>query len=183
MNRLLFMAGSLVLVSFFALLQAGTAYADIDQTLPSEQIERIKQNCVNAQTTLSRLEQSDTGLRVNLGQQYEFIAGKLMAPMNSRVILNQMEVGGLVDTATTFQHQIEAFRTAYRDYGSALDSVVKADCQKNPQQFYNDIATARTKRQAVREAIENLNQSIRSYGSQIGDFSKKLQQPKRSEAK
>lgn len=166
--------GSLLVLSVLSVVYAAHTYADADQTLSDDQIARIKQNCVAAQTTMTQLQQNDTGIRLSLGQQYEFISGKLMAPMNSRIVLNQMNVGPLVATAATFQQQIDNFRASYLTYGESLDAAVRDDCRKNPQQFYNDVATARTNRQAVQVAVQALNATLDQYGSQVNDFAKNL---------
>lgn len=148
-------------------LEAQSVSADSYQTVSDSQIEHIKQNCIAAQSTLTQLQKSDTLLRINFGQQYEFIAGKLIAPLNGRLVINQMSVGNFITTATTFQQQINSFRIAYTTYGESLGEAVSDDCQKNPQQFYNDVVTARTNRQAVQSAVADLSSTLGSYGSQV----------------
>jgi hypothetical protein len=77
---------SLIAVAIIVTLTGGVAQAQ-EQTpliLDDAQISHIRTRCVDVQSFLSRLRANDGLRRVNLGQQYETISTRLMAPMTSR---------------------------------------------------------------------------------------------------
>lgn len=133
-------------------------------------IERIKANCIEAQTKLTRLHTADALLRVNRGQLYEQILTKLMSPFNSRVALNNLNSSELVSIAATYQQQLTTFRTNYQQYEETLSSALKMNCTDQPVAFYDKITDAREKRKKVHESTITLKQSIETYKTAFTAF-------------
>src|SRR5688572_262917 len=100
-------------------------------------IARIRDNCVDAQSTLRQLHASDALLRVNRGQLYESISTKLMAPLNSRISLNRLDGVNLVSIATTYEGQLTYFRQSYQQYEEAMSRTLKINCTNQPVVFYD----------------------------------------------
>ena len=139
-------------------------------SLTSDQLSQIKQNCSRVKTTLARIHASDGLLRVNQGQQYETIATKLMAPLNSRIALNQLDGVDMAKTTVDYNTQLTKFRDEYRLYEEKLSNLLRTDCSNEPYNFYKLIKPTRDQRARVATAITKLNRLIKQYKSQLETF-------------
>lgn len=141
------------------------AYAeDATTTLQDSDIATIRANCVGVQTMLSRIHSSDALARVNLGQQYETISTKLMAPLNSRVALNRLNGVALTQTTVDFNTKLNEFRSLYQQYEQTLLRSIQIKCTDQPVAFYDTLTLARSHRSAVREAVVSLSGLVKQYG-------------------
>lgn len=161
--------------AFFAIvltvvLAGSSAYAEPAAPLSNSQQAQIRQNCSRIKTTLARIHANDGLLRVNQGQQYETIATKLMAPLNSRIALNQLDGVDMAKTTVDYNAQLSKFRTEYRQYEERLSALLRADCKKNPTEFYSLIKPARDYRERVSVTTTKLNQLIDQYQTQLDAF-------------
>jgi hypothetical protein len=170
MKRLLALFGTfgLLLGSVFGV--SSVAYAQESSVMDDAHIERIRTNCVDAQTKLTRLHTADALLRVNRGQLYEQILTKLMSPFNSRVALNNLNSAELVSIAATYQTQLMEFRSTYQQYEESLSEALKVNCTNQPVAFYDKVAIARDKRKKVHDSTSKLKQSIETYRSSFNAF-------------
>jgi hypothetical protein len=169
-----------ILISIFAVAATAgvvwysSAHAQ-NNPMTEAHIERIRANCVEAQSTLGQLHASDALLRVNRGQLYESISTKLMAPLNSRVTLNRLNGVSLVSVATTYEGQLVYFRQSYQQYEEAMSQTLKINCMNQPVVFYDSVADVRTKRKKVHESTIALHNTIREYKNEFEAFAKQLE--------
>lgn len=148
-----------------------TAVQAADQpALTPAHIERIKGNCNSAQNSLIQLHASDGLLRVNRGQVYESISTRLMAPLNSRLVLNRVDTANLQPISIKYERQLAQFRETYREYEVAMSKMLADNCTRNPTKFYYDVDEARTKRQNTHETVKELQKTIREYGTEFDNF-------------
>lgn len=154
-----------VLVPTFANAQQSTPLTDA-------QIEQIKLNCANTQTSLSRIHASDALLRVNLGRQYESISTKLMTPLNSRISLNRLDGTKLVGTTATYEDALDKFRSDYQVYEQSISRALNIDCTKQPLSFYDAVVVARENRSVVANSTATLNKLVVDYRYELDDFTK-----------
>jgi len=144
------------------------AYAeDTAATLTDSDLARIRLNCTAVQTSLGRIHESDALARVNLGQQYETISTKLMAPFNSRVALNRLDGVAVTQTTVEFNNKLDEFRTLYQQYEQTLLRAIQLKCTDQPVTFYDTLNLARTHRAAVREAVVSLGGLVKQYGTEV----------------
>jgi hypothetical protein len=151
--------------------------ATAEETAPMTEahIERIRANCVDAQSTLFQLHASDAGLRVNRGQLYESISTKLMAPFNSRTVLNRVSDESLLTTAAQYDRQLQVFRQRYQQYEEAMSTALRINCVNQPVAFYDTVVDTRAKRTLTHEATVELHKTIQKYGSEIETYAKNYQ--------
>lgn len=166
----------LVLFLFMAGLLTGIVAVGVDvnaqETRMTEaHIERIKANCVEAQTQLSRIHTNDALLRVNRGQLYERLLTKIMSPFNSRIALNNLNGSSLVQISASYEQQLMTFRTDYQQYEEAMAATLKINCVNQPVAFYDSVTDVRTKRSKVHDSTLQLQQSIEDYRSEFESFS------------
>lgn len=153
------------------LLSFGFSGVSSAQTeLTDEQLKRINNNCLSIKNTLNQLRSSDALLRVNRGQLYEAVGGKLMNNFNSRVSSNGRDAKGLTLTTTNYQTALTTFRDDYKAYALQLSSAIKIDCATQPTQLHAAIIDARQKRAKVHTDVIRLNQYIDDYRSGVSDF-------------
>lgn len=138
-------------------------------------IERIRSNCVAAQSSLNQLHASDAFLRVDRGRLYESISTKRMAPFNSRVALNHLDSAGLPAIASQYERQLETFRLNYKQYEEAMSRTLKINCTNQPVAFYDSVSDTRTKRDAVHGSTVELHKTIQSYKAEFEVFAGKFQ--------
>lgn len=158
-------AGLVVLYGSFALLRA-----DDRPPLSREHTTHISTTCEGAQVSLRQLHRSDASLRVNRGQLYEHIGGKLMARLNGRIALNQLDVGELVAITARYDQQLTNFRSSYKTYEETLSATLNMTCRERPEEFYYSVRTAREQRRAVYRDIAALNETMEQYHEEFGRF-------------
>lgn len=140
--------------------------------LTDAQIAQVRTRCVEVQGALTRIRANDGLRRVNLGQQYETISTRLMAPFNSRVALNKLDGVELTKTTVDFNKQLDVFREKYRVYEQDISSVIDMKCQDQPVSFYDGVMKARSERAAVKESVEKLNGLLAEYNAKFEDLAK-----------
>lgn len=138
--------------------------------------QRIVSSCTSARSSLSQLSRSDARLRFNRGQHYDFVGKKLMARLNSRLALNQLDAAGeLVTLSTRYNKALEYFRSSYQSYGEKLSEVLRIDCSKHPEDFYYGVLEARTIREEVHSRTVEVNAVIIDFQRVFGKFSSEYQ--------
>lgn len=161
---------SLILAASLVIASCHIAKAE---SLSDSHKERIRANCVSAKDSLNRLHVSDALLRVNRGQLYESMSTKLMTRFNSRLSSNQLEDGKLESVADSYSRVLGTFRQDYMVYEQEMSAALKIDCQKQPELFYETVASARAKRLVVYQDITNLNRYIDNYETAFIEFLEK----------
>lgn len=165
---------SLIGIATLGLVATTTARAET-VPLSEEHIARIKMNCVDAQSNMNQLHAYDALLRVNRGQLYELISVKLMAPFNSRLVLNRLDSLNLVPLTVTYDRQLATFRTDYQQYEQAISKALAIDCVKQPTEFYNLVVDARNKRKQTYDDVVLLQKTIEDYRNEVALFGKNIQ--------
>lgn len=155
------------------LLTAPTPVAAETLVLTSSQIDLITGYCTPARGHLERLHSADALLRVNLGQRYENISTKLMAPLNSRVALAGNDGVDMVKTTVDFNEELTTFRELYLDYDNQMADVISMKCQDKPVEFYQQLEIARQKRTELNESVVKLGELIVQYKTQFEEFAQK----------
>lgn len=161
---------ALFAMTILLVLTGSVVRAESATTLTADQLSLIKANCQNTQSILGRVQVSDALMRVNLGQQYESISIKLMAPLNSRISLNNLDGVDLAQTTVDFNRQLDQFRSKYTTYGQTVSSALNMNCSQQPAQFYATVALARTQRADVHAAVGKLNVLVTQYSTQFTKF-------------
>jgi hypothetical protein len=172
MNRSLVIAACITVTLIGGVVFGMAASAEDTVPMTDEHIARIRANCVDAQATLFQLHASDAGLRVDRGQLYESISTKLMAPFNSRIVLNRVSDENLLTTAAEYDKQLIAFRLQYQQYEEAMSASLRMKCVNQPVAFYDSIADTREKRRLTHAATVELHKTILKYGSEVETYAK-----------
>lgn len=171
MKRTLFTAaGAIALFAVLAWTAPFAVAQSTPTTLTDEQRARIVDNCTSMKNTLNQLKASDALLRVNRGQAYESLRGRLMDPFNSRIGGSNLDAKGMLSVTTSYDATLNAFRAAYSAYERQLTSAIRIDCTKNPDAFHAAIEDARVKRIAVHTQVGALHQKIDDYKTVVNDF-------------
>ena len=146
-----------------------------DATITGQQAEQIRSNCVSTKNTLNQLHASDALLRVNRGQLYESILTKLMDRFNGRLSNNNINNTNFTSLKNDYSSTLDTFRLDYKTYEEHLSAAMNIDCSKQPSEFYNAVALARTDRNQVHNDISKLNQLIDKYQTLLDQFEKDYQ--------
>lgn len=142
-----------------------------DLVLSDRQIEGVRSSCVSSQVALKRVHTADALLRVNVGQRYENISLRLMAPLNSRVAINGLDVVDLATISSEYTEELKSFVTNYRNYEIKVSNALKVDCEAEPIAYYSLIDEAREGRSRVRGNMLKLSQLIKDYREEAETFS------------
>lgn len=159
---------TLALVAFVAAVAAGFAFAGSASAQQSSVFSerhklRIVESCTSAKASLARLHKTDTSMRVNRGQFYEFIGSKLMARLNSRLAINKIDASKLIVKTSEYEQALGEFRDTYRAYEEQLVATSQVDCHSNPVEFYQEVAKARASRAVVQQKVADINRLINEY--------------------
>ena len=144
-------------------------------TLTDDQVEYIRNNCTDTQTVLRSLHSTDAVARINLGQQYEAVSTRLMAPMNSRIALNKLDGVELAKTTLAYNDEFDHFRkNAYPTYEKTVSSAISLACYDQPIEFYDTLSDALDKRKQVRTSVDKLSKLLGQYHDQLADVEKQI---------
>lgn len=165
---LLFLA---VTLSAAGIIQA-TVFADDSDTITDAQLVQIRTRCSQIQTTLGHVHANDALLRVNRGQLYERISTKLMAPLNSRIVLNKLDSSSLVAITTKYETDLKKFRENYQAYEELLSETMRTNCVNQPTRFYDNLQQTRAKRGEVYNSTQALTADIAEYKQAFDEFAK-----------
>lgn len=158
------------IISVIALvvLSGPFVYADSSSTeLSDAQVNLVKLNCVSVESTLSRIHANDALSRVHLGQEYETISTKFMAPMNSRVALAKLDGVALTKTTVEFNAKLDKFRSLYQQYEQTMFRAIQIKCVDQPVSFYATLTQAQTDRVAVRQVVAELAELVTQYQQEV----------------
>lgn len=147
-------------------LQTVSAQVSLTET----QRKLITSNCVTIKNSLNQLHATDALLRVNRGQIYESMSGKLMNNFNSRLRSNDRDVRGLEVITNGYQNALTKFREDYATYERQLSATIRIDCTTSPDEFHAAVLDARLKRQTVHQDVLRLHRYIDDYRSAVDDF-------------
>lgn len=151
-----------------AVISSPFVYADNQSTnLTESQISIVKASCLSVQSTLNRIHANDALSRVHLGQEYETISTKFMAPMNSRMALAKLDNVALTRTTVDFNAKLSDFRTLYQQYEETMLRTIQTKCVDQPEGFYSSLLQAQSDRSAVRQSVAGLANLVTQYKQQV----------------
>lgn len=165
----------LLSVGFFLAIALSVVFIGVQTTqaqaiLTDEQREQIRSNCVSIKNTLNQLKVSDALLRVNRGQVYESMSGRLMDNFNARLGSKNLDNRGVVAVTVSYDATLNTFRSHYQDYERQLVSAIRIDCTEDPDAFHASVQSAREKRATLYEDVLRLHQLIDDYRNAASDF-------------
>lgn len=158
-----------------------SAESGTSSILSDAQITSIRGNCVSVQATLSRIHTNDALSRVHLGQEYETISSKFMAPMNSRVALAKLDGVDMAKTTVDFNTRLDEFRSAYQQYEQTLLKSIQMKCTDKPVAFFDSVVLAQQYRAEVRDKVVVLGDLVVQYRGQASTLRAQVVSGKQTE--
>lgn len=165
-------AGIAMTVAVIGIVISRPLFVHADTPMTEAQIQRIRSNCVEAQSTLYQLHASDALLRVNRGQLYESMSSKLMEPFDSWLALNSYNPSELISIAADYNDKLTDFRSDYQQYEEAMSKTLAINCTNQPVAFYDSVSDTREKRSKVHDATLELHRLINDYKKAFEKFAK-----------
>lgn len=141
------------------------------QPLSSGALQALRQNCVSAQVSLQRLQQSEKPTRINRGYLYDR-ALKLMSSFNSRVAFNNIESPDLFSLTARYQDGLRTFAEEYTKYDDHLSDLIAFDCTNNPTQFYDTLVETRRLRTDLTTTINEIDGLLKDYQTNLESVKK-----------
>mgnify|MGYP000929896082 CR=1 FL=1 len=158
----------LVFVAFllvFILFNSIHVSADAPKAkLTDDQRGEISMSCKSG---LKKLQISDAKIRSLLGANYQTILNSYITPFNLRLVKNNQNLGNLSDLQSNFVLQKNDFNSLYIAYSQQFENLLSIDCQKNPDDFYNQLITTRESRKELNQKVENLTKTAEKYLAEI----------------
>jgi hypothetical protein len=137
-------------------------------TLTDRQIQVIKTNCVNAQSSIRQLQLAESATRINRGHSYESVS-KLMAALNGRLALNKLSIPTLTSGAGEMDKRFTVFKEDYSNYYDSLEATIRLSCAEQPVTFYDSLTNTRNLRAKVAQDIKSINDILDAYQASIND--------------
>lgn len=159
-----------VLSVVLVLLAVQPARAEGALILTDAQIDGIRENCTKSIAALQQLHTADTLLRVNLGQRYENISLRLMAPLNARVAVNNMDGVELTKLTVQYNQAIKNFSDTYSDYDASIKQAMKSKCTSDPIEYYQLIEKTRVDRAKVHQSVVAIDKLLSQYKAAFEAF-------------
>ena len=161
----------LVLVAFllvFILFNSIRVSADAPKAkLTDDQRGEISMSCSSIKSGLKKLQISDAKIRSLLGANYQTILNSYITPFNLRLVKNNQNLGDLSDLQSNFVLQKNDFNSLYIAYSQQFENLLSIDCQKNPDDFYNQLITTRESRKELNQKVEDLTKTAEKYLAEI----------------
>mgnify|MGYP000931943840 FL=1 len=157
----------LVLVAFllvFILFNSIHVSADAPKAkLTDDQRGEISMSCSSIKSGLKKLQVSDAKIRSLLGANYQTILNSYITPFNLRLVKNNQNLGDLSDLQSNFVLQKNDFNSLYIAYSQQFENLLSIDCQKNPDDFYNQLIVTRESRKELNQKVEDLTKTAEKY--------------------
>lgn len=157
----------LVLVAFllvFILFSSIHVSANAPKTkLTDDQRGEISMSCSSIKSGLKKLQVSDAKIRSLLGANYQTILNSYITPFNLRLVKNNQNLGDLSDLQSNFVLQKNDFNSLYIAYSQQFENLLSIDCQKNPDDFYNQLIITRESRKELNQKVEDLTKTAEKY--------------------
>lgn len=156
--------------AWFAPSVVATGGQNSDIKLSDEQIGAISQNCSTIKQSLEQLQYADSRTRTYLGSIYETLANKFITPLNLRLVKNNLST---LPVQAEFMATQTKFKDAYTDYMKVLGETIATDCKNEPENFYQKLEMARTRRATLKEWTDKLDELT---GEQYQDVQKLIKE-------
>ena len=161
----------LILVAFllaFILFNSVRVSADTPKAkLTDDQRGEISMNCSSIKSSLKKLQVSDAKIRSLLGASYQTMLNSYITPFNLRLVKNNQNLGDLSDLQSNFVLQKNDFNSLYITYSQQFENLISIDCQKNPDDFYNQLIITRESRKELNQKVEDLTETAEKYLTEI----------------
>lgn len=164
------------LLAFSPLLAQAPTPGSAPAGLTEQKIATIRQNCVDAQSNLQRIQRSDVVSRTNRGRSYEETL-RLMAAFNGRLAYNKINEPRLNEIATELQKNFTVFYGDYTNYENTLEQVIRVNCVDQPVSFYQLLVQARGQRLQLKNDVDAMQRLIDEYAARLNALKVKLQTP------
>lgn len=135
--------------------------------LSPEHRSHIVANCATIKSTLTRIHTNDGPTYVNRNQTYFSISDKLIARFNGRLALSSYDMTQFSRLARDYNAALSSFRIIFGRYDDSMKDLLKIDCKKQPQEFYDAVLAARERRNELHEAVARINTMIDQYGQAV----------------
>ena len=145
------------------------------RVLTDAQLRVIRENCETVKVNLTTLHKNDAVLRVNLGQRYENISRRLMAPLNGRIAANNLDGVEKAQITVKYTEELRKFTTKYIEYETLTQTLMQTNCNTNMADFYRNIETARELRLEVGEHVDELQSLADQYRQKLIEFKRELE--------
>ena len=120
-------------------------------------------SCSSIKSGLKKLQVSDAKIRSLLGANYQTILNSYITPFNLRLVKNNQNLGDLSDLQSNFVLQKNDFNSLYIAYSQQFENLLSIDCQKNPDDFYNQLIITRESRKELNQKVEDLTKTAEKY--------------------
>lgn len=117
--------------------------------LKETQIGAISDYCNTIRQILITIQHQDARTRTYLGTHYETILGKMMTPLNSRLVKNEVFAPTLLADQSLFAVTKADFADDFIEYQKMFDDLTNIDCKVKPQEFYQQLEVVREKRKIM----------------------------------
>lgn len=140
------------------------------EPLSDMQIEQIRQNCVAAQSSMQRLEQTEAVSRRNRGVSYESTL-RLMAALNGRIAINKLSAPSLSTITAEVDKKRVEFAENYLDYNNSFNVTMKLpSCREQPVTFYDYLTQTRELRAKLSTTIDDIDRLLDTYQLSLNEL-------------
>ena len=127
-------------------------------------------NIASIKLRLKQIQKNDARSRVNLGAQFEIISTNLMMNLNLRLVKNNIANANVSRQQTEFAAERESFKSDYISYSQELEKLISVNCKDEPQSFYDQLETVRSRRATVAGHVKRLSEMAAEHRKTILDM-------------
>lgn len=170
-KRLLLALGAFVFLAF----PAFPVFADAaEMNLSAEHVSAIRQNCIESQGILQRVQRSDLATRTNRGRTYDSTL-KLMQALNIRVVANDIKAPALNKHRIDLNDKFAAFKSNFVRYDASMNNTIRIACENQPEVFYASLTQTRGLRNQLAADIKEMDGLVGQYRAVVSELEALLQ--------
>ena len=140
---------------------------DTAPVLSKEQSGAISQSCDSIKQSLKKLQKADTKTRSYLGSIYEVFITDLVSPLNLRLTRNNLPNTTLTTLHSDLITKRQDFAQKFTLYEQSFEDLLSADCQNNPEEFYQKLQETRKARNTLEQATEALRMLLEKHQNAV----------------
>ena len=157
----------LSLVALSALVALPVKADDKTPVLSKEQAGAISQSCDSIKQSLKKLQKADTKTRSYLGSSYEDFITDLISPLNLRLTRNNLPNTTLTTLHSELISKRQDFAQKFTLYEQSFETLLSADCQNNPEDFYQKLQETRKARNTLEQSVEAFRMLLEKHQNAV----------------
>ena len=142
--------------------------------ISESQEDIIQKQCKAIKVNLRAVQREDAKVRIRLGAYYDAVLTKYIMPLNVKLVENNLSNAKFIDNQNEFANTKAVFVKDFTKYQQMLEELVAADCEVEPEKFYDELVDVRQRRKTMEQDVLKMRRLISEHIKLVEDLKGKL---------